>query len=88
MNRRVSTRAADIITADHARCLSKVSIWKSATADGVQEYCVIDLNNRTIYVHRSPSGGTCTTQQVLAAGAHLNAELAPTVSFAVDELLG
>jgi Uma2 family endonuclease len=63
----------------------KARIYANA---GVHEYWVIDLNNRTIYIHRSPCGGAYTTQQVLGAGAHLTAEFAPTVPFAVDELLG
>jgi Uma2 family endonuclease len=58
-----------------------------ATA-GVQEYWVIDLNSRSIYVHRRPGGGEYAVRAVLRTGDQLSAEFAPNVSFTVDEILG
>jgi Uma2 family endonuclease len=58
-----------------------------ATA-GVQEYWVVDLNSRSIYVHRQPSGGEYAVRAVLRSSDQLRAEFAPDVSFTVDEILG
>jgi Uma2 family endonuclease len=63
----------------------KARIYASAS---VQEYWVIDLNNKTVYVHRTPSDGAYTTRLVLSAGDQLSARFAPTMQFAFEELLG
>ena len=57
-------------------------------AAGVQEYWVIDLNSRSIYVHRQPSGGAYAARAVLSNSDHLSAQFAPDVSFTADEMLG
>ena len=58
-----------------------------ATA-GVREYWVIDLNNRTLYVHRTPAAGRYAARRVFGAGEEISAEFAPDVNFKVDELIG
>jgi Uma2 family endonuclease len=58
-----------------------------ATA-GVQEYWVVDLNSRTVYVHRQPSGGVYAIRTLLKSGDNLSAPFAPDVSFTVGEILG
>jgi len=55
---------------------------------GVSEYWVVDLNNRVLYVHRSPSGATYTERQVLAPGEHVAAGFAPHVEVRVGEVIG
>jgi Uma2 family endonuclease len=55
---------------------------------GVSEYWVVDLNNRVLYVHRSPSGATYTDRQVLAPGERVAAVFAPHVEFGVEEVTG
>ena len=55
---------------------------------GVSEYWVVDLNNRVLYVHRSPSGATYTQRQVLAQGERVAATFAPHVEVAVEEVTG
>ena len=57
-------------------------------AAGVKEYWVIDLNSRSIYVHRQPSGGEYAVRAVLRNSDHLSAQFAPDVWFTVDEILG
>jgi Uma2 family endonuclease len=58
-------------------------------ADGnVAEYWVVDLNNGTLYVHRTPSAGAYATRLVLGAEEPVSAEFAPDVEFTVAELLG
>src|SRR6266851_6186302 len=54
---------------------------------GVQEYWVMDLNNATVYVHRTPSAGGYTARLVLAAGDLISAQFAPLVHFTLTELL-
>jgi Uma2 family endonuclease len=58
-----------------------------ATA-GVQEYWVIDLNSRTVYMHRHPSGGEYAERKLLKSGDNFSAQFAPDVSLTVDEILG
>jgi Uma2 family endonuclease len=58
-----------------------------ATAD-VAEYWVVDLNTRTLYAHRTPTGGAFQSRVVLVPGAEVSAAFAPTVSFTVSEILG
>jgi hypothetical protein len=55
---------------------------------GVSEYCVVDLNNRVLYVHRSPSGATYTERQVLASGERVAAAFAPHIDFGVEAVTG
>jgi Uma2 family endonuclease len=62
----------------------KARIYASAS---VQEYWVIDLNNKTVYVHQKPDGAY-TTRLVLSPGEQLSAQFAPTVQFDFEELLG
>jgi Uma2 family endonuclease len=57
-----------------------------ATA-GVQEYWVIDLNSRSVYIHRQPTGGDYAVRTVLKGSDRLNALFAPDVSFTVDEII-
>ena len=57
-------------------------------AAGVREYWVIDLNARSLYVHREPTSGKYTSRVVLRAGDALSAQFAPDVPFTVDEVLG
>jgi Uma2 family endonuclease len=55
---------------------------------GVSEYWVVDLNNRVLYVHRSPAGGTYAVRQVLAPGERVVAGFAPHVEVAIEEVTG
>jgi Uma2 family endonuclease len=54
----------------------------------VAEYWVVDLNNRVLYVHRSPARGTYAERQVLAPGERVAAAFAAHVEFAVEEVIG
>jgi Uma2 family endonuclease len=55
---------------------------------GVSEYWVVDLNNRVVYVHRTPAGGNYAERQVLGPTERLGATFAPEVDFGVHELTG
>jgi len=55
---------------------------------GVSEYWVVDLNNRVLYVHRSPERGTYTVRQVLAPGERVAAAFAPHNDVAIEEVTG
>jgi Uma2 family endonuclease len=55
---------------------------------GVAEYWVVDLNNRVVYVHRSPARGTYTERQVLAPSQRVAAGFAPHLEFGVEEVTG
>jgi Uma2 family endonuclease len=55
---------------------------------GVSEYWVVDLNNRVVYVHRSPGRGTYAERQVLGPGQRVAAGFAPKIEFAVEEVTG
>ena len=63
----------------------KARIYASA---GVQEYWVIDVNHRTLYVHRQPSAGAYLSKRVLGREEQLVAEFAPDIGFSVAELVG
>jgi Uma2 family endonuclease len=63
----------------------KARIYASAN---VEEYWVIDLNNKTVYVHQKPSDGAYATRLILSAGDQPSAQFAPTVQFGFEELLG
>jgi hypothetical protein len=49
---------------------------------------VVDVNNRVLYVHRSPAGGTYAVRQVLAPGERVVAGFAPHVEVAIEEVTG
>jgi hypothetical protein len=49
---------------------------------------VVDLNSRSIYVHRESTRGEYAVRMVLKSGDRFNAEFAPDISFTVDEILG
>ena len=55
---------------------------------GVAESWVVDLNNRVLYVHRSPARGTYAERQVLAPDERVAAVFAPHVEFKVEEVTG
>ena len=55
---------------------------------GVTEYWVVDLNNRVLYVHRSPARGTYAERQVLASGERVAAGFAPHIELGVEEVTG
>jgi Uma2 family endonuclease len=55
---------------------------------GVFEYWVVDLNNRVLYVHRSPAGGTYAERQVLGPGDRVAAAFAPELEVGVEEVTG
>jgi Uma2 family endonuclease len=55
---------------------------------GVAEYWVVDLNNRVLYMHRSPEGAIYTERQVLAPGERVAAGFAPEIEFGVEEVTG
>jgi Uma2 family endonuclease len=55
---------------------------------GVSEYWVVDLNNRVLYLHRSPARGTYAERQALAPGERVAAAFAAHVEFAVEEVTG
>jgi Uma2 family endonuclease len=55
---------------------------------GVAEYWVVDLNNRVLYVHRSPTRGTYAERQVLAPGERVGAGFAPHIEVAIEEVTG
>jgi Uma2 family endonuclease len=55
---------------------------------GVSEYWVVDLNNRVLYVHRSPAGATYNIRQVLAPGERVAAGFAAHIEFGVEEVTG
>jgi len=55
---------------------------------GVSEYWVVDLNNRVLYVHRSPARGTYAERQVLAPRERVAAGFAAHFEFAVAEVTG
>jgi Uma2 family endonuclease len=63
----------------------KARIYASAN---VEEYWVIDLNNKLVYVHQKPSDGAYATRLVPSAGDQLSAQFASTVQFGFEELLG
>ncbi|SRR6266545_175136 len=63
----------------------KARIYASAN---VAEYWVVDLNNSTVYVHRTPSAGGYSSRRVLTGDDRISAAFAPSVQFTVDELLG
>ena len=63
----------------------KARIYASGS---VSEYWVVDLNNRVLYVHRSPSGATYTERRVLAPGERVAAGFASHIEFAVEEVIG
>jgi Uma2 family endonuclease len=54
----------------------------------VAEYWVVDLNNRVLYVHRSPTRGTYAERQVLAPGERIGAGFAPHIEVAIEEVTG
>ena len=55
---------------------------------GVAEYWVVDLNNRVLYVHRSPARGAYAERQVLTPGEPVAAGFAAHIEFRVEELTG
>jgi Uma2 family endonuclease len=55
---------------------------------GVAEYWVVDLNNRVLYVHRSPARGTYAVRQVLAPGERVAAGFASQIEHGVEEVTG
>ena len=55
---------------------------------GVPEYWVVDLNNRVLYVHRSPLRGTYAERQVLTPGERVIAAFAPHIELAIEEVTG
>jgi Uma2 family endonuclease len=55
---------------------------------GVDEYWVIDLNNRTLYVHRAPSAGMYATRRALGPEEQISTDFAPQVEFRVSDLTG
>jgi Uma2 family endonuclease len=55
---------------------------------GVLEYWVVDLNNRALYVHRSPSGASYAERQVLAPGERAAAGFAAHIEVGVEEVIG
>jgi Uma2 family endonuclease len=55
---------------------------------GVSEYWVVDLNNRVLYVHRSPARGTYAERQVLASGERVAAEFALQIEHGVEDVTG
>ena len=55
---------------------------------GVAEYWVVDLNNRALYVHRSPARGTYAVRQVLAPGKRVAAEFASQTELGVEDVTG
>jgi Uma2 family endonuclease len=55
---------------------------------GVSEYWVVDLNNRVLYVHRSPSGASYTERQVFAPRERVAAGFAPDIELSVKEVTG
>jgi Uma2 family endonuclease len=63
----------------------KARIYASA---GVPEYWVVDLNTRTLYVHRVPRDGAYRSRFVLTGDQEISAAFAPTVHFSVAEILG
>jgi Uma2 family endonuclease len=54
----------------------------------VAEYWVVDLNNRVLYVHRSPARGTYAVRQVLAPGERVAAGFAAQIKHAIEEVIG
>jgi Uma2 family endonuclease len=52
----------------------------------VNEYWVVDLNNRVLYVHRSPEGGNYTQRQVLSPGERVAARFASHIEVAIEEI--
>jgi Uma2 family endonuclease len=57
-------------------------------AGGVSEYWVVDLNNRVLYVHRSPAHGTYAERQVLASGERVAAGFASQIEHSLEEVTG
>jgi Uma2 family endonuclease len=55
---------------------------------GISEYWVVDLNNRVLYVHRSPARGTYAVRQVLAPLERVAAGFAPHIEVGVEEVTG
>lgn len=55
---------------------------------GVSEYWVVDLNNRVLYVHRSPERGSYAVREVLGAGERVAAGFAPHLQVGVEEVTG
>jgi len=55
---------------------------------GVSEYWVVDLNNRVLYVHRSPERGSYAERQVLAPGERVAPGFAPHIEVEVREVTG
>jgi Uma2 family endonuclease len=63
----------------------KARIYASA---GISEYWVVDLNSQIVHVHRTPVDGAYRTRTVMARGAEVSAQFAPTVQFTIHEILG
>ena len=55
---------------------------------GVSEYWVVDLNNRVLYVHRAPAGGSYAAREVVGRGQRVEAGFAPDVEVAIEEVIG
>jgi Uma2 family endonuclease len=55
---------------------------------GVLEYWVVDLNNRVLYVHRSPARGTYAERQILAPGERVAAGFALRIEHAIEDVTG
>jgi len=55
---------------------------------GVSEYWVVDLNNRVLYVHRSPARGTYDVRQVLGPGERVAPGFASQFEVGVEEVTG
>jgi len=55
---------------------------------GVSEYWVVDLNNRVLYVHRAPAGGSYAERLVVGPGERVRAGFAPGIEVAIEEVTG
>jgi Uma2 family endonuclease len=63
----------------------KARIYASGS---VTEYWVVDVNNRVLYVHRSPAHGRYAERPVLAPGERVAAGFAPHIALGVEEVTG
>jgi Uma2 family endonuclease len=54
----------------------------------VTEYWVVDLNNRVLYVHRSPARGTYDVRQVVGPGQPIAPGFASQIEVGVEEITG